>query len=242
MKSLYLLVNIGAIIFPLALSFDKKVAFYKKWKYLFTSTTLVAIFFLIWDYFFTAWGVWSFNEEYITGIKLLNLPLEEVLFFFTIPYACVFIYECILAYIAKDYLKKWALPITIAIMVLAAVVLLFNYGKLYTATTLILLGAYMMQLLVVNRAQWLGRFYLAYAIALVPFLIVNGILTAKPVVIYNNLENLGIRIGSIPVEDTLYMMLLLLMNVAIYERLQKRFVKKEDEPQEPQPISEPVQI
>lgn len=225
MKSLYLLVNIGALFFPLVLSFDKKVAFYKKWKYLFPAIILVAIFFLIWDYFFTEFGVWSFNEDYITGIKLLNLPIEEVLFFFTIPYACVFIYECTIVYFPKDYLKKWAMPITITIMVLDAILLGFNYGKLYTAATLILLGAYMMQLLVVNRAQWLGRFYLAYIIALVPFLIVNGILTAKPVVIYNDMENLGIRIGSIPVEDTLYMMLLLLMNVALYERFQKRFVK-----------------
>jgi lycopene cyclase domain-containing protein len=224
-KSLYLLVNIGAIFFPFILSFDKKVAFYKKWKYLFPAIILVAIFFLIWDYFFTEWGVWSFNEKYITGIKLLNLPIEEVLFFFTIPYACVFIYECLIAYFPKDYLKRWGVPITITIMVLDAILLGYNYGKLYTATTLILLGAYMMQLLVVNRAQWLGRFYLAYAIALVPFLIVNGILTAKPVVIYNDVENLGIRIGSIPVEDTLYMMLLLLMNVALYERFQKRFVR-----------------
>lgn len=229
MKSLYLLVNIGAIIFPLALSFDKKVAFYKKWKYLFPAILIVAVFFLIWDYFFTAWNIWSFNEDYITGIKLLNLPLEEVLFFFTIPYACVFIYECTLAYLSKDYLKKWAIPITIIIMALDAILLAFNYGKLYTSVTLIFLGAYMMQLLVISRVQWLGRFYLAYAIALIPFLIVNGILTAKPVVIYNNMENLGLRIGSIPVEDTLYMMLLLLMNIALYERFQNRFTRTSKE-------------
>lgn len=229
MKSLYLLINIGTLAFPFALSFDKKVAFYKKWKYLFPAIVLVAIFFLIWDFVFTEMGVWGFNPDYITGIKLLNLPLEEVLFFFTVPYACVFIYECSLVYIQKDYLKKTAIPITIGIMVLDSILLSFNYGELYTATTLILLGAYMMQLLVVNRALWLGRFYVAYAISLVPFLIVNGVLTAMPVVIYNNAENLGIRIYTIPVEDTLYMMLLLLMNVAIYERLQKRFVKEPKE-------------
>lgn len=229
MKYLYLLINIGALFFPLVLSFDKKVAFYKKWKYLFPAIILVAIVFLVWDYIFTAIGVWSFNDDYITGIKLLNLPIEEVLFFFTIPYACVFIYECVIAYISKDYLKKWAVLITIIIMVLDAILLGFNYGKLYTSVTLILLGAYMMQLLVVSRVQWLGRFYLGYIIALIPFLIVNGILTAKPVVIYNDMENLGVRIGSIPVEDTLYMMLLLLMNVALYERFQKRFIKEPKE-------------
>jgi lycopene cyclase domain-containing protein len=47
--------------------------------------------------------------------------------------------------------------------------------------------------------------------------IVNGILTSKPVVVYNNLENMNIRIGTIPVEDFFYNMTLLLMNIGLYE-------------------------
>lgn len=227
MKSLYLLLNIGSVIFPFLLSFDKKVAFYKKWKYLFPALVSVAVFFLIWDYFFTDWGVWSFNDNYIIGTKFFGLPLEEILFFFTVPYSCVFVYECLIAYVPKDYFKNIAIPFTIVLIVGLAVALFFNYGRLYTASTIILLGAYLVQLLVVNRAQWLGRFFMAYLVCLIPFFIINGILTAKPVVTYNDLENTGIRLGTIPIEDTLYKMLLLLMNVAIYERLQKRFVKEE---------------
>ncbi len=234
MKYLYLLLNLGTFIFPFALSFDKKVAFYKKWKYLTPAILFVALLFLVWDFLFTDIGIWSFNDEYITGIKFFGLPIEEILFFFTVPYACVFLYECIIVYFPKDYLKKYAVAITIVIMVGDAVLLFFNYDKLYTASTLAVLGAYMMQLLVVTRAQWLGRFYLGYIASLVPFLIINGVLTAMPVVMYNNSENLNIRLGSIPVEDMLYMMLLLLMNIGIYERLQKRFVRipKEETPTE----------
>lgn len=232
MKSLYLLVNLGAVFFPFVLSFDKKVAFYKKWKYLFPAIFAVAIFFLIWDVVFTDLGVWSFNSEYILGYKLLGLPIEEIMFFFTVPYACLFVYECLIAYIPKDYFKKAALPVSIVLIVGLAVALFYFNNKLYTAATIILCGAYLVQLLVVNRAQWLGRFYMGYLVSAIPFLIVNGILTAKPVVIYNPIEIIGIRIGTIPIEDPFYMMLLLLMNVAIYERLQKRFVKisKTEEP------------
>lgn len=241
MKYLYLLLNIGTFIFPFALSFDKKVAFYKKWKYLTPAIVFVALLFLVWDFLFTDIGVWSFNDQYITGIKFYGLPLEEILFFFTVPYACVFVYECLIAYLPKDYLKKYAIAITITIMALDALLLFFNYDKLYTAATLAVLGAYMMQLLVITRAQWLGRFYLGYIVSLVPFLIVNGVLTAVPVVIYNNAETLGVRIGSIPVEDALYMMLLLLMNVGIYEKLQKRFVRQQPQ-EEPSPLNDPVEI
>jgi lycopene cyclase domain-containing protein len=61
-----------------------------------------------------------------------------------------------------------------------------------------------------------------YTISLIPMAIVNGFLTALPVVIYDNTQNLGIRIGSIPVEDFIYSAILLLMNIALYERSRQR--------------------
>jgi len=51
--------------------------------------------------------------------------------------------------------------------------------------------------------------------------IVNGVLTAMPVVEYNPLENSGIRIYTIPFEDFFYFLLLFGMNVMIFEWLQK---------------------
>jgi lycopene cyclase domain-containing protein len=72
------------------------------------------------------------------------------------------------------------------------------------------------------KPDWLGRFYFGYIYSLIPFFIVNGILTNLPVVTYNNAENLGIRITNIPIEDTIYCLLLLLMNVTVYEWLKAR--------------------
>ena len=77
----YLVLDIASVLFPLALSFDKKVAFYKLWKYLFPAMVISGAFFILWDVLFTAQGVWGFNPKYITGINVFNLPIEEVLFF-----------------------------------------------------------------------------------------------------------------------------------------------------------------
>ena len=63
-------------------------------------------------------------------------------------------------------------------------------------------------------------FLVSYAICLIPFLLVNGFLTALPVIEYNHTENFNFRIYTIPVEDIFYGMLLILMNVVIYEKLQ----------------------
>jgi lycopene cyclase domain-containing protein len=72
----------------------------------------------------------------------------------------------------------------------------------------------------------LGRFIFAYLIHLIPLMICNGILTGglteEPVVIYNNAENLGIRIWTVPIEDLIYSMILLLMNISFFEWLRSK--------------------
>jgi lycopene cyclase domain-containing protein len=55
-----------------------------------------------------------------------------------------------------------------------------------------------------------------------PFLIVNGMLTALPVVEYNDAHTLGIRVFTIPLEDFFYFFLLLIMNLTIYEYMKKQ--------------------
>ena len=77
--SLYGWVIIATISGPFLLSFDKKVHFYSNWKALFPALLAIGTIFLIWDSYFTTNGVWGFTAEYISGIYIANLPLEEVL-------------------------------------------------------------------------------------------------------------------------------------------------------------------
>ena len=76
----------------------------------------------------------------------------------------------------------------------------------------------------------MGKFYRFYLWHLIPFFIVNGILTGTgidgEVVWYNNAENLGIRLGTIPIEDSLYSLSLMLMNISIFEWLKGRTIKQ----------------
>lgn len=191
-----------------------------------------ALLYIAWDIYFTAKGVWSFNENYITGWHISNLPVEEVLFFFIVPYCCVFIYECIRCYYPSLKDNKTT---DIFLMILALALLITGiifYNKYYTSWTFIFNAVFIAAIYIFKN--YFKRFkaiafLVSYAICLVPFLIVNGFLTAIPVVLYNDVENLGIKIYSIPFEDTFYGMLLVLMNIVLYEKFKNR--------QAPEPIN-----
>jgi lycopene cyclase domain-containing protein len=223
----YFVILAASIAGPLALSFDKKVAFYKNWKFVLPAMLMPALLYILWDAYFTAKGVWYFNDAYITGVKLLNLPVEEVLFFFIVPYCCMFIYACIRSYFPNLYHKKNADLFLKLIAVLLLITGVFYFDKYYTSWTFIFTGTFIF-LVYFLKSFFKGfdavSFLVSYAICLIPFLIVNGFLTAMPVVQYNDAENLGIRIYTIPFEDSVYGMLLVLMNVLLYEKLKSKKV------------------
>ncbi len=213
----YLLINILTVAGPLMLSFDNKVAFYKKFKFILPGLIITGLLYLVWDYIFTISKVWAFNNDYITGIKLYELPLEETLFFITIPFACIFIYECLLCYLKKDYLQALSRYLTYFFIGLSFILAIIYNNRLYSLINFGTLFFAMLYLQFGKHKLKAGRFYLAYFISLLPFYIVNGILTAIPIVTYNNNENMGFRVGSIPFEDHFYAMSLLLINLFFYE-------------------------
>lgn len=225
-KFLYLSLDFLSILFPFLFSFYSKANFSKKWKYLWVAILLPAAIFIVWDEYFTQLGVWGFNEKYLSGIYIGSLPLEEILFFICIPYACVFTYEALNYLAKKDYFKSSQKLISVVLITGLFAVGFMNLDKWYTSVTCISLAIFLALLQFVWRADYLGRFYFSYLFILIPFFLVNGILTGSwiddPVVWYNDSENLGIRMGTIPVEDTFYGMLLIVMNVALFEWLQRR--------------------
>jgi lycopene cyclase domain-containing protein len=109
----------------------------------------------------------------------------------------------------------------VVLMVLALSVSL-TYGKDYTFYTSFFTLVLLVFLVYFHKPLWLADFWRAYLVHLIPFFLVNGVLTALPVVLYNNDENLAIRIYTIPIEDSIYSMLLLLMNISIMETLRSR--------------------
>ena len=187
---------------------------------------ITGTFFVLWDEIFTQEKVWGFNSNFVTGLYIGSLPIEEILFFFCIPYACVFTYFTLNNLIAKDHLFPHQELISSGLIILLLISGIYHIDKWYTGITFILLALFLAYQMLKIRPRYMGRFYFAFSFLLIPFFFVNGILTGSfldsEVVWYNNAHILGIRIGTIPIEDVFYGFLLVLMNIAIMEWLEDR--------------------
>lgn len=206
--------------------------FHKKWKFLFPAMITTMLVFIPWDIIKTSIRVWGFNPDHVQGWYFFNLPVEEVLFFIAIPYACLFTYHAFGYLIKKDYFGEAAKYITITLILLLTLVALFNTERTYTLVTFLATAFFLLiHFIFIKDKTYMGRFYFMYMVILIPFFLVNGALTGmftpEPVVWYDDTKNLGIRIGTIPIEDSVYGLLMLLMNVTVYEALQSRFNRKE---------------
>ena len=228
--SLYLIIMLAAIAVPLALSFEKNLRLYKRWKYLFGGIALTMVPFIIWDIVFTQKGIWGFNPAYHSKIVIAGLPLEEIMFFIVIPYACVFTYYVFKFHFPKFKLNKY-LTISLGyISILTAFIFAFIFrDRVYTIINLLFFAIVMFRTMQINP-QMLGRFFLVYPVLCIPFAIVNGILTGtgieNEIVWYNNNEIIGWRMGTIPFEDFFYAFSLIVLTLLLMELLENYFESK----------------
>ena len=221
--SLYGWVILLSFAGPFALSFDKKVAFFKEWRFVFLASLIVAVPFLIWDELFTQWGIWGFNPNYLLKIYLGHLPLEEVLFFMVIPYNFIFIFTVIKAYFPNRNKRKVSAWFAYLFMATSGLWLLLYSDNYYTSLACFLSLA--LTILLRNKT-WYQDFMWAYLLCLIPFFIVNGILTGattpEPIVWYSEQHLIGWRMISIPFEDLYYNYALLLPLTWAYFSLKNR--------------------
>ncbi|MGC4066310.1 MAG: lycopene cyclase domain-containing protein [Polyangiaceae bacterium] len=230
MRWLYLTLDGLALLGPLGLSFDKRVAFHRNYRELFAAIGLMMSLFVPMDMLFVAWDVWGFDPRYVLGVQLGNLPIEEWLFFPVVSYGCLFIYECLRYYVRTDPLARVHRPVLTTIAGIGLLLAVTHPLRIYCSLKV---GATAIVVLLVTfflRPRYLSRFLLTYLLSFIPFLLMNGVLTGAfidgEVVWYASQHIVGVRMGTIPVEDAYYSLLMLLTTTIAYETLKQRRVEQ----------------
>jgi isorenieratene synthase len=217
MRAEYLLFDLLILAGPLALSLMPRHDFLARARSLAIATVVVAVPFVAWDSA-VAGSHWWFDPRYTLGVELFGLPIEEVLFFIAVPYACAFSWETLIGGAkARASISPaiYALPL---LALFAGGAMLALGGPGYTALTLVALGV------VGGLDHMLGTGllrmprYWAFAGLVTAFTgVFNSYLTWRPVVHYGESFQVGFRVGTIPIEDFGYGLALCSATVVVYQ-------------------------
>ncbi len=225
MSFTYILVLFFTVIICFIASFDKRLQFNKHFGAFLKASVLVAIPFIAWDVWFTAKGVWWFNIDYTMGLNIAGLPLEEWLFFIFIPFSCIFTYYSIDKFFKMEWLSGFNNLIVFVTVIVCSVTALLYYDKIYTLITSLSAILTVVYLHFIAKVDWISKASLVFTILMLGFLPVNGILTGTgletPIVNYNPKEFLGIRILTIPIEDSVYGYTQFLWVLYFFKKFQK---------------------
>ena len=227
--SYYFKILILSTLVPIIFSFHPKVKFYIYYKSILSAMLLASSIYILWDIIFTKIGIWGFNKQFIAGMYILDLPIEEILFFLCIPFCCLYTYHLVEKFnISFFKYVNWK-KVNIYILLFVLIVGLINYTLLYTFVCFI---TFSLVLFIVNKSTIninFAFFYTTFILIIIPFLIINGALTGmffdQTVVWYNNNEILGLRIFTIPLEDVFYAHQLILLNLFFYKKFSTSYTK-----------------
>lgn len=231
MKYEYLIFNIIVISGPLFFGSLKRFFFLNYLKEALVSIVISAIPFIIWDMAVTN-RHWFFAEQYTMGIRFFGLPFEEILFFFTVPFACLFTWQMVKKYfisssytsnhinsIADNFFSNKTIIFLVILFLIISIFSFFN-GLEYTSLSAlffsisILFDKYFGAKIIFTK-----RFVVYFIFVSIFTVIFNGYLTWRPIVTYDEIYQIGFRIFTIPIEDFFFGYALLILATSLFEKM-----------------------
>ena len=220
MKFEYLLFNLVVIAGPVVSQFTRQIKSVSRWRLKLRVSAIVMIPYVIWDVLVVGLH-WQFNTAYTLNFRLFGLPIEEWLFFITVPFGCLLVWET-LPQVDRWFVRLKSLRYVRNVLYAALPVgiWVFSTGKQYTGLVLCCFGLVgLVDMLLRTDLLLRPKTYLYLAIVSGLILVFNGYLTARPVVTYGEVYQMGYRIWTIPIEDFGYGFTLMLFNTMLYEKL-----------------------
>ncbi len=220
MKFEYLLFNLTVVLGPVASQFSRQIKSVSRWRLKLRVSVIVMIPYVIWDAL-VAGSHWQFNTAYTLDFRFFSLPIEEWLFFITVPFGCLLVWETL------PQVDRWLARLrslrhirNVLYAALPVGIWVFSTGKQYTGLVLCCFGFVgLMDMLLRTDLLLRPKTYLYLAIVAGLILVFNGYLTARPVVMYGEVYQMGYRIWTIPIEDFGYGFTMMLFNTMLYEKL-----------------------
>ncbi len=213
----------------IVLSFRKTTNYYKKWVAAIPAILISGLIYLFWDMRFTSAGIWNYNEtELFTGLSIANIPFKRWILLIVLPFFSFYIYEQLKVKLQGIFFDNVFVVVSLLLLVIFGILAYLNSQKLYTFTASLFTAAYLGYTIFRNHFKpYYTSFYLTLVIAAIFYLVyhIGSPLSLKH---YHEGHILGIQLFSIPVEDFVWLFLLLLMNTTLYQYFLTRFRIKQN--------------
>lgn len=212
----YMFFNLAILLPCLALSHLKKIGPLQRRTQLGWAYATVSMAFIVWDIIAARAGHWGFSTEFTLPFRQLGLPLEEVAFFFTIPFGCMLVWDALEG--LQGTVSQMMVRVMTSVIGLASFLIVFMHlDRGYTRVAgfvalLVLIILITQRALVQSR-----RFWHFQAITLGLFVVCNLVLTGLPIITYGAGQIIGWRFVTIPLEDFFFNFALLNSFLLVYE-------------------------
>lgn len=219
-KYTYLLFSAAVFLPVLFLSLKYDVKPQKNYRALAAVAGLVSLPFIIWDMWAASNGHWLFNPEFVLPYRIGGIPLEEILFFLTVPYAMIYVWEVLKKHIGDVKVRGWWPQVVTAAIGLFALVLTVAYWDAGYSRSVGLAVLLTTALLITSPLVRLRRYWIFQGAHLLLFFACNTFLTSLPVISYGQDSIIGLRIGTIPLEDFLFSYALISLAILAWRKYQ----------------------
>ncbi len=221
----YLIILLFLAGLTLFLFVKKSIVFITEFKYMFPAIMFSgAVLVMVYIRFIKS-GIISFNDNYLIGKSLMNLPLEEWLFLLVISFFAFSVYVLVNVGFANFEKPNLFYVVSIVLLLFFAVGAWLSRQKMVPFFIFFLLVIYFGFTIFRRRFNiHLTKFYISWIIVSIPFFAVRIFLNTMPVIMYDSNHTLGIQLLNVPVEEFGYLFLLMLINTTIFEYLRDNHV------------------
>lgn len=160
----YLLFNLVVLLPVLVLSVKTDVKPHRHWRAFSAALLLVSLPFVVWDSWAASAGHWMFNTDYVTGWYVFNLPIEEILFFVTVPFAMLYVWGVIKKFVPDKGIAGLLPLMSLGLVAATATSMLLLHGN--RAYTLAAAVAALVAVIVIafSRITYTKRFWVSGAL------------------------------------------------------------------------------
>ncbi len=219
-QSAYLIIDAIIFVFALVLSLDKKPNFYKHWKGIVASligTTLIIGFT---EVYFIDKNILTFDKQWVGTDDYFGLPVVEWLSVIAFAFASTVIYQWLKVYTGRYY-KTSGNYFFIGLGLFLLVAGCLNLSHIYSSVFFLSSGILLLLHVAIFRSKYTGTFMFAFVFIFVIFIIDRLVLARLPVSQLQEISTTSIRFYGMPLEDLVFILLLSLVDITLYESSKK---------------------